>query len=105
MPAPHNHNDLIDLAVQALAAGDRTRHQIAARLGIDPTPILDYRDEAELERTAPAPDLDVALNGLTPRGLACMRVVDGEWRYTLTKKGRARAAEIAAAEAVTGDAA
>lgn len=65
-----------DSVLAAIVAGDRTEQQLAARFGITLHPV--YPTEA----------LHRALNALVCADLLCMRVVDRQWHYLPTRKGR-----------------
>lgn len=77
-----------DGALNAILAGDRTKQQIAGRLGIDLEPIRDYRDRSEIDRATPAASLFASLNSLVCSDLLYMKVVDAQWHYLPTKKAR-----------------
>ncbi|MFC4066764.1 hypothetical protein [Actinoplanes subglobosus] len=68
----------------ALVAGDRTKQQLAARLGITLDPVLGI-----------SLVLDTLLTSLLCDGLLFMRVVDRQWHHLPSKKGRALVAQQA----------
>jgi hypothetical protein len=70
--------------LDAILAGGRTKQQLANRLGIDIAPVGDYRDQAELDRLAPARALTIVLNSLCCAGLLNMRPINGQWHYLPT---------------------
>lgn len=73
----------------AILAGDRTKQDVADRFGIGLSPVRDYRDQAELDRNAPARTLSAHLDALVCDDLLCMKVVDRQWHYLPTKKALA----------------
>lgn len=68
-----------DSVLAAIVAGDRTEQQLAGRFGLTLHPVY------------PTEVLHRALNALVCADLLCMQVVDRQWHYLPTRKGREQA--------------